>query len=64
VSPPFVRIAQRPSDASNLAADTSVPNRMCGIGSYFSAQRSRYAWISGCGLNFRDQSWFGSKEKE
>ena len=55
---------QRHDPSSNLAAATSVPNRMCRSTPNRSAQSCRYARISSCGGNFRVQSVFGAKEKE
>jgi len=57
-----VRTRQTPAASSKRAPVTSVSKRMWRWTSYFRAQCSMYARISGCGAHFRDQSVFCSKE--
>ena len=65
VSGPFdVSIRQSRASASHAAPSTSCPKRTWGSTPKSSAQRLRYAWISGCGEKLRVHPGLGANEKE
>jgi len=62
--PRDVSMRQRFAPSSHAAPSTSCPKRTCGRTPNSSAQRSRYAWISGCGEKLRVHAGLGANEKE
>ncbi|GAA2824958.1 hypothetical protein GCM10020220_011900 [Nonomuraea rubra] len=64
VSPSSVVTVQDLAASSYSMETTCLPYLMCGVMPYLAAQARRYAWISSCGENIRDQPGFSSNEYE